>query len=498
MAMTTLRLADAASDPHTRRALNALSMTVAKSKKIVVITGAGISCSCGIPVRLLSSFFFSSIYLPNPPLPLHPCQDFRSQDGLYALVKSRYPTTFLKGRDLFSSTLFRDPASTALFYTFISQLKQSIDKATPGPTHDFLRTLDLKGKLLRSYTQNVDGMEERVGLVGTSAASGSGSGSSSSGSGSSSGSVSPNSEGGRTGRAGRKGKMSAKELKAIKNVQLHGTIHRVRCTFCSADVEFLPEYAESFDEGVPPDCPECSARCTSLSLHSLLPCQPTQPPVFCYPASARLLLSRRPLKIGTLRPSMVLYDEPHPQSDLIALFQESDMRRRPDLVLVMGTSLRVHGLKGLVKEFARVVHGDANTDADADAEKDLKEAEGDEDEEKKTKSKSTGTRLTKSEKLAGGEQSKPKPPRVVFINKTPPAPLTEWASVIDCWVEGETDAWVRGVEGAWRAGRPQDWEVQGALDGERGVLRVGKNANGGGKGKRGMCWFFFGQRSVLR
>ena len=38
-------------EPSTRRALTNLSLSVAKCKKIVVVTGAGISCSCGIPVR---------------------------------------------------------------------------------------------------------------------------------------------------------------------------------------------------------------------------------------------------------------------------------------------------------------------------------------------------------------------------------------------------------------------------------------------------------------
>lgn len=46
----TLDLAEAATNVHTRRALNELSAAVVKKKKIVVVTGAGISCSCGIPV----------------------------------------------------------------------------------------------------------------------------------------------------------------------------------------------------------------------------------------------------------------------------------------------------------------------------------------------------------------------------------------------------------------------------------------------------------------
>lgn len=52
-------------DAHTRRSLADLSLSVAKSKKIVVVTGAGISCSCGIPVRTL---FFHSLILPTVPL----------------------------------------------------------------------------------------------------------------------------------------------------------------------------------------------------------------------------------------------------------------------------------------------------------------------------------------------------------------------------------------------------------------------------------------------
>jgi hypothetical protein len=49
--ITTLDLAASSSDPVTRRTLANLSLSVAKSKRIVVVTGAGISCSCGIPVR---------------------------------------------------------------------------------------------------------------------------------------------------------------------------------------------------------------------------------------------------------------------------------------------------------------------------------------------------------------------------------------------------------------------------------------------------------------
>ena len=165
-------------------------------------------------------------------------QDFRSSDGLYALVKQQYPDIVLKGRDLFDASLFRDPTSTSVFYTFISQLKSSIDSASPSPTHHFIKTLDVKNKLLRSYTQNIDGFEEQVGLVGSS---------------------------GHESRPGEKSKSKLK-MKAVKNVQLHGDIHRVRCTVCCASFPCLDEHLSLFSDGLPPDCPECVARCEFIMI----------------------------------------------------------------------------------------------------------------------------------------------------------------------------------------------------------------------------------------
>ena len=227
--ITTLDLAASSSDPVARRTLSSLSLSVAKSKRIVVVTGAGISCSCGIPVR--RQFYTIASIVTGHLLRL---QDFRSSDGLYALVKKQYPDTILKGRDLFDASLFRDPTSTSIFYSFISQLKQSIDVASPSRTHQFIRTLDEKKKLLRSYTQNIDGLEEKAGLIGSSGQD-----------------VKADGKG--------KGKLRAKD---VRNVQLHGDIHRVRCTLCSIDLPCKEEYLQLFTSGSAPDCPECTSRCT--------------------------------------------------------------------------------------------------------------------------------------------------------------------------------------------------------------------------------------------
>lgn len=142
----------------------------------------------------------------------------------------------MKGRDLFDASLFRDPTSTAVFYTFISGLKRSIDAAKPSPTHHFIKALDLKKKLLRSYTQNIDGLEAHVGLLGSSCQ-----------------------------EAKSSGKSKTKiRTKDVRNVQLHGDIHQVRCTACSAEYPCTEEHLVLFEKGTPPDCPECLQRCTSL------------------------------------------------------------------------------------------------------------------------------------------------------------------------------------------------------------------------------------------
>ncbi|KAG6911613.1 hypothetical protein DXG01_011916 [Tephrocybe rancida] len=297
--------------------------------------------------------------------------DFRSSDGLYSLVKQQYPDVVLKGRDLFDASLFRDGTSTSVFYTFISKLKQSIDAASPSPTHHFIKTLDTKKKLLRSYTQNIDGLEERVGLMGSS------------------------SSGAKTAGKG-KSKIRARD---VRNVQLHGDIHSVRCMSCSAEYLCTSDHLALFLQGVAPDCPECASR-----------------------LEARVARSARAIRVGTLRPAIVLYDEPHPLGDDIGAIQTADVSRRPDMLIIMGTSLKVHGLRKLVKEFAKTVRASGSS---------------------------------------GSSTAKPWQGKVVFVNKTPPA--SEWSDIIDYHVEGDTDTWVEKVIEDWKKMRPADWELQQTL-----------------------------------
>ncbi|CAH0520489.1 unnamed protein product [Peronospora belbahrii] len=105
------------------------------AKKIVVITGAGISVSCGIP-------------------------DFRSKNGIYAMAR-KMDAMLPEPECLFQIDYFRD--DPAPFFEVVRNAFANSPK--PSPTHWFLKLLQDKKKLLRVYTQNIDGLEEAAGVT---------------------------------------------------------------------------------------------------------------------------------------------------------------------------------------------------------------------------------------------------------------------------------------------------------------------------------------------
>lgn len=56
-----------------------------------------------------------------------------------------------------------------------------------------------------------------------------------------------------------------------------------------------------------------------------------------------------------MRPAITLYNEPHAHGEKIGEIQAIDVKKKPDLCIVIGTSLKVDGVKLLVKEFAACV-----------------------------------------------------------------------------------------------------------------------------------------------
>lgn len=151
-------------------------------------------------------------------------------------------------------------------------------------------------------------------------------------------------------------------------VRLHGAMDRVKCTLCAASYDFTSDYEDQFRNGSPPVCPQCELY-----------------------DNERMRLGKRQLAMGTLRPNIVLYNEDHPEGDSIGKLQTSDLKRKPDLMIVMGTSLKIPALKKFIKQAAKLIHSTRNG-------------------------------------------------KVVFVNRT--APTKEWEKVFDYEVLGDTDDWV--------------------------------------------------------
>ncbi|KAF8935192.1 NAD-dependent histone deacetylase sir2 [Haplosporangium gracile] len=103
-----------------------------KSKRIMVLTGAGVSVSCGIP-------------------------DFRSKDGIYSRL-SEFELD--DPQQMFDLDFFRERPE--IFYSFAREIFPS--NFTPSPSHYFIKLLEDHGKLLRNYTQNIDTLEQKAGI----------------------------------------------------------------------------------------------------------------------------------------------------------------------------------------------------------------------------------------------------------------------------------------------------------------------------------------------
>lgn len=181
------------------------------------------------------------------------------------------------------------------------------DSALPTPFHDFLKSLDEQGRLLRCYTQNIDGLEIKAGLeVGLP-------------------------------RAKKRPSQEPSPMKMTPRcIPLHGLLTHLTCTRCSISYPFQDQYP----------LPSHHVPCPSCHLSS----------------SIRQALSERQRGVGLLRASIVLYGEDHPRGEDIGWIVERDLRGsgrgleregKIDLLLVAGTSLMIPGVKRMVKEMAR-------------------------------------------------------------------------------------------------------------------------------------------------
>ncbi|KAK3333465.1 DHS-like NAD/FAD-binding domain-containing protein [Cercophora scortea] len=222
--------------------------------------------------------------------------DFRLLGGLYA------------DGALFENAAFFDSRRAQLLKTALS-IRDRATEYEPTETHKW--PASLRPKLLRCYTQNVDMLEAKAGLA--------------------------------TGLGPR-----------CDCVPLHGSLANLKYHLCHEAYEWqdyrrhIEDYVikdcntgDSDTEGdkdedklaLPLPCPRCSSRCET-----------------------RKEAGMRLLPIGQLRPGMIMLDEAHPEGEKIAHLARGDNLASPDLLLVLGTSLRVDGPKRLLRQFAGPIH----------------------------------------------------------------------------------------------------------------------------------------------
>ncbi|KAK4553174.1 hypothetical protein LTR86_009704 [Recurvomyces mirabilis] len=240
-----------------------------KRQKIVVIAGAGMSKSAGVP-------------------------DFRSKEGLFCSLKKEHNLKG-SGQHLFDASVYKDDASTTQFHSMISQMARLTKDAKPTPFHHMLATIAQDGRLMRLYSQNVDGLETNMEPLRT-----------------------------------RTPLTKDENGKWPRSVQLHGGLDKMVCTKCH-DVSDMD--AALFAGSEAPLCAKCDEVNNIRTTFE----------------------GKRSHGVGRLRPRMVLYHESGPDEAAIGAVSVEDLRRRPDAVVVVGTTLKVKGLQRLVKEMCGVV-----------------------------------------------------------------------------------------------------------------------------------------------
>jgi NAD-dependent deacetylase sirtuin 1 len=105
---------------------------IQESKNILIISGAGISRKSGIP-------------------------DFRSENGIYSML-GEYDLP--EPESMFDIDYFTE--NPVPFFKFAKELLPG--KYIPNISHLFLKELENSSKLLRVYTQNIDGLEKAAGV----------------------------------------------------------------------------------------------------------------------------------------------------------------------------------------------------------------------------------------------------------------------------------------------------------------------------------------------
>ncbi|GAB7361008.1 hypothetical protein MBLNU230_g1051t1 [Neophaeotheca triangularis] len=229
-------------------------------RNILVITGAGISTSVGIP-------------------------DFRSKDtGFFAKLQEMGYDDPMELLDI--DNFNEDPSK---FYKVAVDFLLAQNKLH-SPTHHFIKTLQDQGRLLNNYTQNIDNLETTAGL------------------------------------------------NQKRFVQCHGSFATAQCLKCHQLVPGTAIYADIHAKRVP-RCKACIERITAKQAAKSNSTQPTRTSSRKRSAKDAGVDDPDPYaSAGVMKPGIIMYGE-H-VGDFCERMIERD-RHKADMVLVLGTSLKV-------------------------------------------------------------------------------------------------------------------------------------------------------------
>ncbi|KAK4250821.1 DHS-like NAD/FAD-binding domain-containing protein [Corynascus novoguineensis] len=217
--------------------------------------------------------------------------DFRSSTGLFATLRGQHKLK-ASGKHLFDASVYKHDSSTESFHTMVRELAQITSNAKPTPFHHMLASIAAEGRLMRMYSQNIDTLDTQMPPLAT------------------------------TVPLNTKGPWPT-------TVQLHGGLEKMVCTKCG---HIEPFNASLFEGPEPPLCDKCKEQDEVRTAFA----------------------GKRSHGIGRLRPRIVLYNEYNPDEEAIGNVSKADLRRVPDAVIVVGTSLKIPGVRRIVKEMCQL------------------------------------------------------------------------------------------------------------------------------------------------
>ncbi|GHJ84322.1 hypothetical protein NliqN6_0724 [Naganishia liquefaciens] len=133
------------------------------ARNIIVISGAGVSTPA-IPDFRSSRGLFRTL------------ADDAERKGMYdaeledrvtersAVAPTGTQSGMKSGKELFDVKCLTSPDLLPHHHALLNHLSRLTHRTPPTPFHHYLKTLDSQGRLLRCYTQNIDGLEGKAGL----------------------------------------------------------------------------------------------------------------------------------------------------------------------------------------------------------------------------------------------------------------------------------------------------------------------------------------------